>query len=75
MKRKSGCKANKIYGNPSGGGGIDNKGKKANAVHGNASGGGGIDSKGFKANTVKGSGRASASRPTSLTGKMNKRMY
>jgi hypothetical protein len=72
---KKGLNANTIHGNPSGGGGIDSKGLKANTVHGDESGGGGVDSKGFKANTVKGPGRASASRPKSLTGKMNRRMY
>ena len=75
MKRKSGCKANKIYGNPSGGGGIDSKAYKANSTHGSASGGGGVDNEVKKKNTIHGSGRASASRPTNLTGKTNTRMY
>jgi hypothetical protein len=31
---KKGMKANTIHGNPSGGGGVDNKAKKANTIHG-----------------------------------------
>jgi hypothetical protein len=73
--KKTGFKANTIHGSASGGGGVDNKGKKANSTYGSASGGGGIDNKGKKANTIHGSDKASGSRPSSLTGKTNTRMY